>query len=736
MEEQDRLLQAMTLAIAQSQDFHSALGATLAQVCQATGWKYGEAWIPRLDGSALEYSPVWYASTSNLEKFRKLSETLTFPPNIGLPGRVWLSKQPEWIRDVSLEPDSLFFRSKIALESGLKAGLGIPILTGDCVLAVLVFFMFESRQQDERLIKEVSVIATKLSQVFEQKRVQEVLNTQYRILELQAEGVTVSDENGLIFFSNSSFDMMFGYEAEELIGKHLSILSPVEENASIFREISLGLHTQRAWCGEWNNCKKDGTPITTYARICDMKISGKKYWIWVWENITSRKQAEKELQESKRRFATLIDSLPGIAFSCGNDPQWTMKYLSEGCLELTGYKNQELLTDGFSYNDITHSEDFPKVLSAISAAIAKRETYVIEYRIRTKWGKEKWVWEKGRGVFDDNGKVLGLEGFITDITDRKRTEEALRQAERKYRSIFENAVEGIFQTTINGKYLTANPMLARIYGYDSTEELLLALTDIEQQLYVASNRRTEFMHSIQEQGAIWGFESQVYRKDGSVIWISENAYGLYDLDGKLVGYEGTVVDITERKQAEATIHYQAFHDLLTSLPNRTLFNELVSLSLKNAARNGSKVAVMFLDLDRFKKINDTLGHAVGDRLLQSVAERLKSCLREGDTVSRWGGDEFTILLPQIASAEDAGKIAQRIIDALKLPFYQEDRELNTSTSIGIALYPENGEDVETLLKNADFALYKVKEEGRNNYQFYMQERDFEASAKAIIKPSL
>lgn len=862
IQEEARLLQAMTLAIAQSQDFHTALGEALRQVCQATGWKYGEVWIPRLDGSTLECSPVWYGSTNNLEKFRKLSEALTFPPDVGLPGRVWSSKQPEWIEDVCHSSDSIFLRCQMALEPGLKAGLGIPILDRDRVLAILVFFMFESREEEKQLVEMVSGVATQLGELIQHKRIQEVLKTQARVLESMVEGVNMCDENGFIFFTNAAFDAMFGYERGVLIGQQISVLnanSP-EENALLLAQINQQLQSQGSWFGEFKNCKKDGTSFITYARISALEISSKKYWICVREDITERKSSEEELRESKRRLATLIDSLPGIAFSCSNDPQWSMKYLSEGCLNLTGYKSEELLGDGISYNAITHFEDVANVLQAIEAAVIKKQPYVVEYRISTKSGQEKWLWEKGRGVFDDGGEVLGLEGFITDITDRKRAEEALleernfvsavldtasslvvvldqngqiirfnracekttgykfaevrnkyiwdlflipedvepvkaifeelrggkllnehenywlnkngswrliawsnsalrdadgsvkyiigtgiditerkqaeealRQAERKYRSIFENAVEGIFQTTVDGHYLTANPMLARIYRYDSPEELLLALTDIEHQLYVDPSRRAEFMCLVKEQGAVWGFESQVYCKDGTAIWISENAYALYDDDGTLLGYEGAVVEITERKRAEATIHYQAFHDLLTNLPNRTLFSDRLEVSLANAHRNREKLAVMFLDLDRFKIINDTLGHTVGDRLLQVVAERLTSCLREGDTVARWGGDEFTVLLPQIYTVHEVKKVAQRLVDAFKQPLNLEERELYISSSIGIALYPQDGEDIQTLLTNADAALYKAKENGRNNYQFYIPATNFEASAKPMRK---
>ncbi|MBD2018745.1 EAL domain-containing protein, partial [Leptolyngbya sp. FACHB-36] len=204
----------------------------------------------------------------------------------------------------------------------------------------------------------------------------------------------------------------------------------------------------------------------------------------------------------------------------------------------------------------------------------------------------------------------------------------------------------------------------------------------------------------------------------------------------LVAMAAGIGGTLKRQQAEATIRYQACHDLLTNLPNRMLFNDRLPLALANAHRAGTMLAVLFLDLDRFKTINDTLGHVIGDQLLQAVAQRLSDCLREGDTISRWGGDEFTLLLPQISHAEDAARVAQRMIEALKPAFLLEGHELYISCSIGIALYPRDGDDAQTLLKNADAALYRVKEHGRNSFQLYAPAINSTASERLALESSL
>lgn len=265
-----------------------------------------------------------------------------------------------------------------------------------------------------------------------------------------------------------------------------------------------------------------------------------------WHKDAIAPSRRKSVKESQRRLTTLIDSLPGIVFSTNNDPNWTMIYLSEGCFNLTGYHSSQLVGSQGAYNAITHPEDLPNVLQTINTAIEARQPYVVEYRIKTKFGECKWLWEKGYGVFGDSG-LIGLEGFITDITKLKDSQAGLRQAEAKYRSIFENAIEGIFQTTIDGKYISANPALARIYGYESPQVLIDELTNINQQLYVDSHRRQEFVRLMQQNGAVLGFESKVYRRDGSVIWICENVRAIRNASGEIY-YEGTVEDISDRKQ--------------------------------------------------------------------------------------------------------------------------------------------------------------------------------------------
>ncbi|OWW19308.1 putative bifunctional diguanylate cyclase/phosphodiesterase [Noviherbaspirillum denitrificans] len=328
------------------------------------------------------------------------------------------------------------------------------------------------------------------------------------------------------------------------------------------------------------------------------------------------------------------------------------------------------------------------------------------------------------------------EGSAHDITQRREAERALQEAERRYRSIFENAVEGIFQSTPDKGYLAVNPALARMYGYDSPQQMIDTLRDIEHQLYVDPERRAEFLCLMAEHGQVLNFESQVRRRDGNVIWISENARAVRAPDGGIQFYEGTVVDITERKVYEARIRHQATHDALTGLPNRILLADRLQQAIHQAERDGGIAAVAFIDLDHFKFINDSLGHQVGDELLKVVAARLKSCMRASDTVARQGGDEFVIVLSNQKSLESVTDTIRRIIAVVAEPAQASGLDLHVTCSVGISVFPSDGHDAETLLRHADSAMYKAKELGRNNFVYFAAEMNAHATQRLDMLNSL
>ncbi len=283
-------------------------------------------------------------------------------------------------------------------------------------------------------------------------------------------------------------------------------------------------------------------------------------------------------------------------------------------------------------------------------------------------------------------------------------------------TVFNASSDAILISDAQNRIVAVNAAFCEITGYADTEVIGRTPSILSSGRHDADFYQNLWAN-LQDAGC-WSGEVWNRRKNGEIFAELLTINAVKNNGGETTRYVAIFADITEHKQAEEHVRHLAHYDALTDLPNRTLFNDRLGQALINAHRNRCKAAVMFLDLDRFKQINDTLGHSVGDLLLQEAALRLKNCMREGDTVSRLGGDEFVVLLPEIAGEEDAYVVAQKLLNTVAQPFTLDGHELHISTSIGVSFYPDDGADTETLMKNADIAMYRAKEMGRNNCQFY------------------
>ncbi|MBY0432069.1 MAG: EAL domain-containing protein, partial [Rhodospirillales bacterium] len=305
-----------------------------------------------------------------------------------------------------------------------------------------------------------------------------------------------------------------------------------------------------------------------------------------------------------------------------------------------------------------------------------------------------------------------------------------------YRGIFENAVEGIYQTTPSGRYLNVNPALARIYGYDSPDDLVNSLTDIAAQLYVDPADRARFTRLMDATDVVEGFEAPIFRRDGRIIWISENARRVRDRDGNILYYEGMVQDVTARKAAEAKIRFQASYDLLTRLPNRYHLMEALGFLLRMAGENGSRVSVLALTLERFKAITETLGHATGDNLLKLAAGRLRGVVRHSDMVAHLGGGEFVIVLPEVLGHKAAICVAEKVMYAFSHPFPVGGGEFYCPPRMGIASFPEDGADTEELLRNAHGAMLHARRGKVRCYEFFREEMNRKQAERLSLETDL
>jgi len=338
-----------------------------------------------------------------------------------------------------------------------------------------------------------------------------------------------------------------------------------------------------------------------------------------------------------------------------------------------------------------------------------------------------------RGAYDFLRKPYETDELVLKIENafsKRRLEREnksinlqLRESERWYRYMVNSSPDIIYTLDADGFCTFFNDRVESLLGY-SKEALIgkhfstfVYAEDMEAARYVIRERRVG-------ERAARNMEIRIHHgTESKLLTLEFNSFGIYDetgseKPGRYIGTYGVAKDVTERKKAAQLIIYQAYHDMLTGLANRMLFKDRLELAIAQARRYKHMLAMMFLDLDRFKVVNDTLGHGVGDNLLIEAAARLRNCLREGDTLARQGGDEFTLLLPQIDSPEDAVRTADKIVKAFGAPFHIDGHELYVSMSIGIAMYPENGDNIDTLIKNADIAMYDSKAKGRNRYQLY------------------
>jgi len=344
------------------------------------------------------------------------------------------------------------------------------------------------------------------------------------------------------------------------------------------------------------------------------------------------------------------------------------------------------------------------------------------------------------GAFDDETRKLLIEiaaavSFGLDNLDRDAARrcavEDLRESEERYRLLFDNSQDAILLTAPDGQILAANPAACRIFGGDEEQLKASGRTGVVD----VDDPRLERAIAQRARSGSFAGELTLRRLDGERFPAEVSTALFSERDGQTRS-SMIIRDITERKRAEEQLTYLAQHDALTELPNRLLLTDRLNVALSSAQRVGRRLALMFMDLDRFKNVNDSFGHDLGDRLLREAAVRLRASVRATDTVSRQGGDEFLVILPEIELDKDAARVAEKLIAAFAEPFVLDGTEIVLTGSIGIVCYPENGHDADTLLRNADAAMYVAKDKGRNRYQFYSTEMNARAHERLLLESDL
>lgn len=556
-----------------------------------------------------------------------------------------------------------------------------------------------------------------------------------RIVETANEGIWQTDTQFRAIFVNDRMAEMLGYTPEDMLGRPIRDFMLPEEIADHQRRTREHRQGYRDRF-ERRFRHRDGHTVIVLVSVTPLLDEGGVFQgtFSMLTDITERKRAEEALRESESRYRHLFELESDALFLVDNETGQILE-ANRAAGVLYGYSRAELLLRKNA--DLSAEPDQTRKLTQEGRSIQEQ-------------GRDKPVLVLVRWHRNQKGDVFPVEitarhfvwcgravhiAAIRDITERLRMMADLRASEARFRSIFELSPLGIVLVSKRDqRFAQANPRYCELLGY-SLEEL--------QQMTVADVTHPEDQSQSQQLYPFISLEKQVTtvrkryrRKDGATRWVSVIADLLLEQTSGEPLVLGIVEDITERQEAEEYIRHLALHDALTDLPNRALLQDRLRQAMSEARRKQTLVALLFLDLDRFKIVNDSLGHAVGDRLLQAVAEQLRHYVRGSDTVCRLGGDEFVVMLAAVDDASDAARVAGKLLRGLVEPLLVDGHTLNISTSIGISLYPMDGCDLDTLLQHADTALYQAKTSGRNNYQFFTEEMNVQAHERLQLEQGL
>jgi diguanylate cyclase (GGDEF)-like protein/PAS domain S-box-containing protein len=537
--------------------------------------------------------------------------------------------------------------------------------------------------------------------------------------EQAAIGMTITSLDGRFLRVNPQFALMVGREPEELVGMPVrDITHPDHREADVAAMRALAAGETQRYRTEKRYLRRDGSEVWVGLNVAVVRDAdgAARYFLSQMADTGERRAAQRALAESERRFRTLAAASPAGIFS--TDADGRLHYANERLTEIFALTEPELRDHRWMAR--VHPDDRAMLERHAEAARQRRSRVAVEVRLRRDLDEVRWARVNTAPLAGPDGGVSAWIGTVEDITSEVQARHALAAREAEYRLLAEHSGDFLSRHAPDGTYLYASPVCETLFGLRAAEMVghpaqeLAIVHDPDLPLLV---KAIEDLRSGQETATL---EYRVVHRDGRRRWV-ESTFRLVPGGSR---QEAEIVavtrDVHERKLMEIELSRQALHDDLTGLPNRVLFLDRLGQALKRAARRGTTVAVLFLDLDRFKNVNDSLGHDAGDRLLVDVAERLRRVLRPADTLARFGGDEMTLLCEDLAGEDDARTIATRIGDLFREPFALDEGEAYLQASIGIAI-ATGEEQPEDLIRDADAAMYRAKERGRARVEVFDEE---------------
>jgi diguanylate cyclase (GGDEF)-like protein/PAS domain S-box-containing protein len=564
------------------------------------------------------------------------------------------------------------------------------------------------------------------------KKIKKSSSTEYDLSSL-AKDIIANAVVGIYIVQNSKFvyvselyQKITGYSDAELIGEYsLKNIYP-EDRDRVRHQAIRCLKKESFEPYEYRFIRKDKELRHILETVTSIMFEGKRATLGSFMDITERKVIEE-------KYKSILEDIQEGYFEV--DLKGNFTFFNDSVCRVLGYDREELI--GMNNRQYTTDEENANQVYRAFNQVYQTGIPLKEFawNITRKDGAKRYIEGSISLLKDSFGKPIGFRGVTHDITERKEAENALRQSEEKYRSILENIQEAYFEVDLKGHFTFFNDSLCRLTGCFKEELLGASYTKFSDK----ENSKNVFQafNKVYNTGdPTEGFDWCITRKDGTKRYIEASVSLKKRSTGSPLGFKGVIRDITERKRIEQELNHMATHDTLTGLPNRLMFSQLLDHAIQSAQRNQRQLAVLFIDLDRFKIINDSLGHEAGDTLLKEMAARLKGSLRTVDVVSRLGGDEFIILMEDFHELKQVETLAQKILSTIIKPMVIMGEECRVTASIGISVYPKDGQDEQSLMKNADIAMYFAKEEGKNNFQFYSENLRTMSNERLTIETNL
>lgn len=613
-------------------------------------------------------------------------------------------------RDVSLAGflyDAQPLRSKlIRLYGYLGAALAVMVIT-----SLIAMYVLRINRRLARIMAKEKESTAALAASEERWRT---------IVKTSPDGIAITAMDGTMLQVSDTIIAMLGYEsAAEIVGRNLYEFIDPACHAQAASRIEALLRGTSSGVAEYLMIRKDGSRFHAEANGEVLRASDGVPWelFFVARDISKRKQIETKL----RSLSVAVEQSPLSVII--TDPHGVIQYVNPRFTEVTGYAAAEVI--GHNPRILRSGLTAKSVYQTMWQALARGETWSGEFVNRRQDGGLFCEEAHIAPVFDESGIITQYVAVKLDISERKRTQEELRLSEERHRMLADNATDVIWTMDLAGHFTYVSPSVAKLRGYTAAEVMQQTIHEVltPESAAIAMDGLGRALEAVRTGAPFPAYRGELEQpcKDGSTVWTEVTTSGIYNEAGEFVGLLGVTRDISERKQAEERITHLAQHDPLTDLPNRALFTDRLQQALKCAEREGERLALMFMDLDRFKPVNDTYGHAVGDQLLQEAALRMRKCIRASDTVGRIGGDEFVVLLPKLAGERVARQVAEKLRSALAEPFLLAGHSLNISSSIGIAIYPDHAQNERELSHCADVAMYDANQKGRNTVVVFLEE---------------